>query len=80
MTVAWLTASIWLAITNALGTAWHTESNSNPSDITYGVAVGYNEMAHVDNNKIVSARFLDSKSTLASTVLFDAEGVAVAQK
>ena len=51
--------------------------NSTPSDITYGVAVGYNEMAHVDNNKIVSARFLDSKSTLASTVLFDAEGVAV---
>ena len=51
--------------------------NSNPSDITYGVAVGYNEMAHVDNNKIVSARFLDSKSTLASTVLFDAKGVAV---
>ena len=50
---------------------------STPSDITYGVAVGYNEMAHVDNNKIVSARFLDSKSTLASTVLFDAEGVAV---
>ena len=44
--------------------------NSTPSDITYGVAVGYNEMAHVDNNKIVSARFLDSKSTLASTVLF----------
>ena len=51
--------------------------NSTPSDITYGVAVGYNEMAHVDNNKIVSARFLDSKSTLASTVLFDAKGVAV---
>ena len=41
------------------------------------MAVGYNEMAHVDNNKIVSARFLDSKSTLASTVLFDAKGVAV---
>ena len=51
--------------------------NSTPSDITYGVAVGYNKMAHVDNNKIVSARFLDSKSTLASTVLFDAKGVAV---
>ncbi|MFR4200495.1 MAG: S-layer homology domain-containing protein [Flavonifractor plautii] len=51
--------------------------NSTPSDITYGVAVGYNKMAHVDNSKIVSARFLDSKSTLASTVLFDAKGVAV---
>ncbi|MBS6803578.1 MAG: S-layer homology domain-containing protein, partial [Clostridiales bacterium] len=51
--------------------------NSTRSDITYGVAVGYNEMAHVDNTKIVSARFLDSKSTLASTVLFDAKGVAV---
>ena len=51
--------------------------NSTPSDITYGVAVGYNKMAHVDSNKIVSARFLDSKSTLASTVLFDAKGVAV---
>ena len=51
--------------------------NSTPSDITYGVAVGYNKMAHVDNNKTVSARFLDSKSTLASTVLFDAKGVAV---
>ena len=51
--------------------------NSTPSDITYGVAVGYNKMAHVDNSKTVSARFLDSKSTLASTVLFDAKGVAV---
>ena len=51
--------------------------NSNPSDITYGVAVGYNKMAHVDNSKVVSARFLDSKSTLASTVLFDAKGVAL---
>ena len=51
--------------------------DSDSSDITYGVAVGYNEMAHVDNNKKVSARFLDSKSTLASTVLFDAKGVAV---
>ena len=52
--------------------------NSNPSDITYGVAVGYNEMAHVDNGKTVSARYLNNRSgTLASTVLFDAKGVAV---
>ena len=52
--------------------------NSNPSDITYGVAVGYNEMAHVDNDKTVTARYLNNRSgTLASTVLFDAKGVAV---
>ena len=52
--------------------------NSTPSDITYGVAVGYNEMAHVDNGKTVSARYLNNRSgTLASTVLFDAKGVAV---
>ena len=50
--------------------------NSTPSDITYGVAAGNNEMAH-GNNKIVSACFLDSKSTMALHWLFDAEGVAV---
>ena len=53
-------------------------SSYKAGDVIYGVAVGYDKMTDVPNNANFLAKKLSAKSgTLASTVLFDYEGVTL---
>ena len=53
-------------------------SSYKVGDVIYGVAVGYDKMTDVPNNENFLAKKLSAKSgTLASTVLFDYEGVTL---
>ena len=53
-------------------------SSYKAGDVIYGVAVGYDKMTDVPNNENFLAKKLSAKSgTLASTVLFDYEGVTL---
>ena len=53
-------------------------SSYKAGDVIYGVAVGYDKMTDVPNDENFLAKKLSAKSgTLASTVLFDYEGVTL---
>ena len=53
-------------------------SSYKAGDVIYGVAVGYDKMTDVPNGENFLAKKLSAKSgTLASTVLFDYEGVTL---